>query len=296
MTGDPFKRELVALDRGLGGSIPLIVGGGYGLVLREELLRASRARTRRPYPAARSTDDIDLFLKLELLLDATRAQQFREALDALGYEPVDSAKYYQFARKIIVGERERSLKIDLLSRLPESLEEKQGAKADNRRVRGRSFGLLHAHATPEALTVEEALTPLRISSAEESATVYLPHPFSYLLLKLFALRDQLENTTKDLGRHHAADVFSTVAMLTADDWRSAVSMRKQWADTEVVSEARRIAELLFKNRAAPGVQRVVDHYAVLGQRVALNDVDAFCGDLAEILGWSQAVDPAGSSA
>jgi hypothetical protein len=199
---------------------------------------------------------------------------------------VDSAKYYQFVRKIVVAGRERTLKIDLLARVPESAEEKKGARADSRRVRGRGFGLLHAHATPEALTVEEGLVPLRIESAEEDATVYLPHPFSYLLLKLFALRDQLENAGRDYGRHHAADVFSTVAMLTADDWRGTISMRERWTGAAVVAEARRIANVLFEGRAAPGVQRLVDHYAVLGQRVPLDEVDAFCGDLATIFGWS----------
>lgn len=276
---DPFKRELVALDRSLRGEIPLIVGGGYGLVLREGLLRAVRARTRRRYPAARSTEDIDLFLKLELLLDPARAQRFRAALDELGYVPVESAKYYQFVRRISVGGGERTLKIDLLARLPESAEEQRAAKADARRIRSRGFGLLHAHATPEAVTVEEGLVPLRIQSGADDATVYLPHPFSYLLLKLFALRDQLENPAKGYGRHHAADVFSTVAMLTAAEWRGTLFMRERHAGDAVVVEAGRIAEELFRNRSASGVQRLVDHFAAVGERIALDEVDAFCEDL-----------------
>jgi hypothetical protein len=288
MTDDLFKRELVALHRALQGSVPLIVGGGYGLVLRDQLLRASRARTRRAYPTARSTEDIDLFLKLELLLDAAQAQRFREALDARGYEPVESARYYQFVRKIVVAGRERTLKIDLLARVPASEEEKKGARADTRRVRGRGFGLLHAHATPEAITVEEGLVPFRIQSGEEDATVYLPHPFSYLLLKLFALRDQLENAGKDYGRHHAADVFSTVAMLTADEWRGTIAMRERYEGATVVAEARRMAEEMFGNRAAAGVQRLVDHFAAVGERIALVELDAFCADLNTIFG---AADP-----
>jgi hypothetical protein len=287
MTDDLFKRELVVLHHALHGSVPLIVGGGYGLVLREQLLRASRARTRRTYPTARSTEDIDLFLKLELLLDAAQAQRFREALDGLGYEPVESAKYYQFARKLVLAGRERTLKIDLLARVPESPEEKRGARADSRRVRSRGFGLLHAHATPEALTVEEGLVPVRILAGAEDATVYLPHPFSYLLLKLFALRDLLENVAKGYGRHHAADVFATVAMLTAGEWQETISMRGRFGDTAVVVEAGRIAEKLFGNRAAAGVQRLVDHFATLGERIPLDELDAFCGDLEAIFGAAE---------
>jgi|tagenome__1003787_1003787.scaffolds.fasta_scaffold20988910_4 hypothetical protein len=290
MTDDPFRRELVALDRALGGAVPLIIGGGYGLVLREGLLRAARARTRRAYPSARSTEDIDLFLKLELLLDPARAQRFREALDGLGYVPVESAKYYQFVRKLAVRGGERSMKIDLLARVPESAEEKKAAKADTRRVRSRSFGLLHAHATPEAITVEENLVPLRIRSGGGEATVYLPHPFSYLLLKLFALRDLLENAAKGYGRHHAADLFATVAMLTAEEWHQTVSLRERYAGTAVVVEVRRIADELFRGRSAAGVQRLADHFAALGERIALDELDAFCDDLRVLLGIGPAVD------
>jgi len=148
----------------------------------------------------------------------------------------------------------------------------------------RGFGLLHAHATPEAATVEEGLVPVRIQSGKENATVYLPHPFSYLLLKLFALRDQLENAGKGHGRHHAADVFSTVAMLTVDEWYGTIAMRERYTQEPVVAEARSIATELFRNRASTGVQRLVDHFAAVGERVALDDVDAFCDDLGALFG------------
>ncbi|HEX8830839.1 MAG TPA: hypothetical protein VF705_06725, partial [Longimicrobium sp.] len=151
MSNDPFVSELIALDQALGGEFPLIVGGGYGLVLRQRHLRASRARTRREFPAARSTQDIDLFVQLEMLLDVDRVEQFRAALDALGYKPIEAAKYYQFARELEYLGQKRSLKIDLLARVPETTAERSALKADVRRVRNRAFSHLHAHATPEAL-------------------------------------------------------------------------------------------------------------------------------------------------
>lgn len=223
MNTDPFLAELIALDRALGGEVPLIVGGGYGLVLRQRHLRAARTPTRRAFPPARSTQDIDLFLQLEVLLNPRRIERFRAALDTLGYRPVEAAKYYQFVRDLEFAGQQRGLKIDLLARLPETADERTALKADARRVRNRSFRLLHAHATPEAVTVEELLLPLTLNQGEERATVYVPHPFSYLLLKLFALRDQTGDPARFHGRHHAYDIFCTVAMMTRADWQGALA-------------------------------------------------------------------------
>lgn len=66
---DPLGKELIRLARILAGhEIKLIVGGGYGLLLKAALLSASRERTRiEPIPAARSTTDLDFFLHAEII-------------------------------------------------------------------------------------------------------------------------------------------------------------------------------------------------------------------------------------
>lgn len=58
---DPLRKELQALARDLQArDIPLIVGGGYGLLLRTELIRSSGSRTLIPdLPTARSTEDLE---------------------------------------------------------------------------------------------------------------------------------------------------------------------------------------------------------------------------------------------
>jgi hypothetical protein len=52
-----------------GSSLKLIVGGGFGIYLRhKELLKAGNAGTLlKEWPQPRSTNDLDLFLKTELL-------------------------------------------------------------------------------------------------------------------------------------------------------------------------------------------------------------------------------------
>lgn len=48
----------------------LIIGGGYGLYLKQEHVRQEGVRTLfREWPEARSTNDLDLFLRPELLIN-----------------------------------------------------------------------------------------------------------------------------------------------------------------------------------------------------------------------------------
>ncbi|MEZ5951963.1 MAG: hypothetical protein R3C12_22805 [Planctomycetaceae bacterium] len=53
--------------------IPLIIGGGFGLYLRQEQLRQSGERTLlQQLPEPRATNDIDLFVRMEILVSAER--------------------------------------------------------------------------------------------------------------------------------------------------------------------------------------------------------------------------------
>lgn len=87
---DPLKEELRTLARELQGrGIPLIIGGGYGLVLRTEMIVRSSSRTLIPeFPSARSTEDFDIFLKAEVISNPEKTGAIREALDRCGYKPV----------------------------------------------------------------------------------------------------------------------------------------------------------------------------------------------------------------
>jgi hypothetical protein len=224
-----------------------------------------------------------------------RIEQFRAALDSLGYAPIETARYYQFAREVEYLGQTRSLKIDLLARVPGTTAERAALKADSRRVRNRRFSQLHAHATPEAVTVEEALLPVAISASGQSATVFIPHPFSYLLLKLFALRDQIDVAEKLFGRHHAFDIFCIVAMMTRSDWEGALELRTRFLAADPVIEARALVNTLFGSRAAPGVQRLVEHANQTGTRIPVKEIDEFLWDLTEVFaaGLGRAVDSQG---
>jgi len=114
ITLETSLRELLAeLDP---QTYPLILGGGYGLYLRRTILRRDGTRTLLDHwPEARSANDLDLFLRSELMCDSSRLATLKSALDDLRYEPVKGAEHYQFRKEDPAGFIERRIKIDLSS-------------------------------------------------------------------------------------------------------------------------------------------------------------------------------------
>ena len=259
MNGDPLLNQLRQLAERLSEkNIRLVIGGGYGLVLRANQIRSSGVRTRLDQiPIARSTGDIDVFLTADVIVDKDRTGAIREALDELGYSPVPGAEYYQFFRELILDGVSRSLKFDFLAAL--TGEEARLVKMDDRRIRPREATGFHAHTTPEALTIGEHLLAVDIGDTDRQVEIFLPHPFSYVLLKLFALRDQLNNADKEFGRHHAFDIYSTWAMMTEDEFDRAEQLRAQYSEIGAMPEALEIAQKLFGDENAMGLIRLKEH-------------------------------------
>lgn len=279
---DPLREELRALIRELQSrGIPLIIGGGYGLVLRTEMIAKSGSRTLIPdFPSARSTEDLDIFLKAEVISNSEKTGPIREALDRCGYEPV--VPNFQFQREIDYRDRSRSVKVDFLA-APVPAELSTSVKVDPVRIRPRSGQGLHAHVTPEALTVEESMILIDIGEGEESLTVYLPHPFSYLLLKLYALRDRLDDQDADNGRHHAFDLYTTIATMTEREWDESRSIKDTYKDTPQVIEARNIASDLFADRTALGSLRLQEHARRTGYTLSQERLDFFLDSVRQLM-------------
>src|SRR5262249_33852111 len=97
-------------------NLRLIIGGGYGIFLKREYIRATAPRTLlSEWPEARSTNDIDLFLRPELLINSQLLKPLAPALKRLGYNPIKGAEKYQFAKPGPTGGQEGSLKFDILT-------------------------------------------------------------------------------------------------------------------------------------------------------------------------------------
>ncbi len=158
MSLEPLRAELEALASALDEvGLRLTVGGGIGLVLRAERLLKSGERTLMPIPVARATDDIDAFLPIEVVVDAEKMKILREVIDALGYEPIETAKYYQFVKTVRHRGRDAKIKLDLLAPPPRDT---SCVVVDERRVRAKGIGRSMLIPRPRPSASKKAPSPL----------------------------------------------------------------------------------------------------------------------------------------
>lgn len=283
VTADPLRSELIALatlltQRG----IVLTVGGGYGLVLKREYVMVHNLRTRfKDPPYVRSTNDVDLFLTADLIVDGQATRTIREALEVLGYVPIDTAKYFQFFKSIEYNGTNVNLKFDFLA---PPVHDPALVSMDSRRIRPRSYSGFHARVTPEALTVGELPTTLELGTDVQPATILLPHPFTYLLLKLHAFRDQVNNPEKDNGRHHAFDIYTTIALATEQEWQEMVDLHKRYADSDSGEVMQDICRELFGSSTALGLVRLREYSQQAGLLIIPQRFGEFIKDLKDLLG------------
>jgi hypothetical protein len=260
-----LNTALLDLSHELRGSgLKLIVGGGFGIYLkyRETLLTKPRTVLHK-WPEQRSTNDLDLFLRAELLIDSQRLMPLVNALNKFGYKPVETAKYYQFFKPGPTGGESGSLKVDILTG-PEKALKEIGVVARNRRAYPKPKIPLHARTLNEALTLEENLQSVTVAGyltngRQVKTNVFLPHAFTFLMMKLFALRDRIDDAEKDYGRHHALDLYMIIAMMKQEDWKACVEMkRRHEADTKVI-EASTLVKQLFGDMFGQGVLRLKEN-------------------------------------
>jgi hypothetical protein len=247
-------------------SFPLILAGGFGLYLHQINLQ-ERVENYQPliagdfWPRPRTTEDMDLLIRTEFIADETSCLCFRSILNKLGYQPASGAEYYQFVRQSERGQ----IKIDLLTGpIPDLLRDR--LKIDERRVRPKGLsGQLHAHPADEALGFDKNLQELPIKGicpdgeAYKSA-VYIPQAATFILMKLFAFRDRLDDAQKDLGRHHAMDLYRVMAMMNYETFEQAkATLRETHEDESIMEKARRIVAENFTKLTSPGLIRLREH-------------------------------------
>jgi hypothetical protein len=248
-----------------GTGIKLIIGGGYGIFLKTDYVRRNDLRTLLDeWPEPRSTNDLDLYLRPELLIESDFLQPLRKAIDKLGYNVINSARNYQFAKPGPTGGREGSIKIDILTG-PQSLFDGTVAKVDDHRVKPRPRVGIHAHPTDEAITLEDGLIPVEVKGVlgtgdEWEDEVFLPHPYTFLTMKLFAFRDRMEDEIKDLGRHHALDLYTVLATTTEAEWDFAKNLRDAHSKNPYAIEASRIVSDHFSGTTVLGIIRLKENH------------------------------------
>lgn len=277
-----LRKELCDLARRAAEEdIPLIIGGGMGLALRNQMLRDSQATTLRSFHPIRPTTDLDVFLTTEAITDSSKTVMFRRIIDDLGYLPVEGALYYQFVKPLPPGLPLKEVKLDLLAPLTDS----DHVKVGRRRIRPRGSKGLHAHVTREAMTIEEALTAVSLNCDGAEVDVFVPHPFSYVILKLFAFRDRRNDPDKLRGAYHAFDIYNSIAMMTAEEFEQGISLRDRFVEHQELLEAQRIGAEFFGSPTDLGILRIREHLRRVGIPEDNVDLDGFAGDLGDLLAY-----------
>lgn len=243
------------------GDVKLIIGGGFGIYLKIIHMQQLGKRTLlKEWPEPRSTNDLDLFLRPELLTDSTKLKPLAEAIARLGYKVVPGAEKYQFVKPGPGGTDAGSIKIDILTG-PQSCFQGTTVRADNRRARPNPSVGIHAHPVDEAPTLVEGLLPVklegRLSSVDAyQAEVFLPHPYTFSMMKLFAFRDRFNDPNKEFGRYHALDLYAIIATTGEEEWSHAVELRDQQGNQPYVLEAGRLVSEYFSSLDRLGIIRL----------------------------------------
>jgi hypothetical protein len=258
---DRLRATLLDLARALQhDAIPLIIGGGFGLYLKQEHVQQSGARTLLELPLPRSTNDIDLFLRLDVLIRLDAMQKVAKALDTLGFQVLENARYFQWQRELTGGHQ---VKLDLLTGpLGDFRKQLKTDKAP--RVRPKGDLKLHAHQTDEAIEVDSRSKSITIvgectDGTKHSIQILLPHAFTYLIMKLFAFDDRKNDASKNVGRHHAMDLYRIVAMMTEAEYGEVMELSKAYGGDSRVKRARSIVASDFDKPTSLGLLRLREH-------------------------------------
>jgi len=76
-----------------GSEVKVIIGGGFGIYLKVTHVTKDGRRTLwREWPEPRSTNDLDLFLRPELLVESKKLKPMAEAIARLGIRSCPARK------------------------------------------------------------------------------------------------------------------------------------------------------------------------------------------------------------
>jgi hypothetical protein len=231
-------------------NIKLIIGGGFGIYLKfGHVYKLGESTLLQEWPEPRSTNDLDLFLRPELLIESKKLKPMAEAIDKIGYQVVPGAEKYQFFKPGPGGTFSGSVKIDILTG-PQDHFQGTKVRTDARRARPNPSVGIHAHPVDEAITLEEGLLPVKLvgklgSGKPWQVEVFLPHPYTFSMMKLFAFKDRLDDSNTEFGRYHALDLYTILATTTEEEWRYALELRDQHQNRPYVLEAGHLVSRYF---------------------------------------------------
>jgi hypothetical protein len=154
-----------------------------------------------------------------------------------------------------------SIKIEDILTGPRSSFRGTRVKADARRARPSPSVGIHAHPVDEAFSLEEGLSLVRLvgklsSNRPYVAEVFLRHPYTFSIMKLFAFRDRLKDFDKEFGRYHALDLYTIIATSGEEEWEYVLKLRDQQGHQPYALEAGRLVSEHFSTLDGLGMVRL----------------------------------------
>ena len=286
MSQDPLRDTLIAFAELLKpDGIELIIGGGYGLLLRSELT-ARRGHSSRLGidTVVRSTSDLDCFIGSAVISDADKTRRIAIALETLGFSAMQN--YWQFSKPVKLPDNDFvDVHIDLLAAdVPPPLIGNIHGANDKRRLRPHGFDKLHGRRTPEAVTIERYAARIDVSGDGSGTCVLVPHPLSFILMKPFAFRDRIARASYDHGAYHAFDILQTLDSMSQEEWAQAGELIRDPAAAGTAAEARQIVQNLFASPFADGCVRMVEYARTReGLAVPVEQISQFTSELRDLL-------------
>jgi hypothetical protein len=285
---DVLLEELLALNSRLeDAGVPVILGGGMGLYLRDRFLGGVRSPRYPLRPESRSTEDLDVLLNADVVVDADRMNGLRDVLDKMGYDEL--VPYFQFERSLEMAGTPRTVQVDLLAAPPDEAELDK-VKIKRPRVRPQDSEDIHGYLTDEAAGIDIGKISIDLSSEIESgdargSVVHIPSSFNYLILKLNAFHDRRDRTDpeSDRGRHHAFDIFRIVTDMREDDWQTAENHVALDGEADYVRNAATLQRRHFSDDTSAGVIRLMENEGYRRHRDEFDGyIDDFLIDLCEL--------------
>lgn len=265
--------------------VPLILGGGLSMYIKIRFMKKKRSPRYQLLPFQRSTKDIDIFLTSDIIVNPVVIENIKSVISYLGFN-VKTA-YFQFIKEIDFEGSKKEVILDLLSQ-PVTLRELEKVKVSETRIRPKDVDEFHAFHHKEAAIINTNLIKVE-DFVDRSLTnlfqnVFLLSSFSFIVLKLHAFRDRINDDKKDFGRYHAYDIFSAIIEMDDIDWKASQSQYTSYESNHVIIESKKIIREYFSNMDSLGIIRLKENQLYARDREEYDKyINSFIEDLNELI-------------
>ncbi len=235
---DAILRQLAELAKAFNkiGVKPVICGGLGVYLCFNKSEDAARSMIR-------ATNDIDLMIIKEQVAEMSRREAIAEVIKGeQAYVVRKGGEHFRFTKA-------PNQQLDILS---QPMDEQADKGNRVKFVKSK----LHGRLTVEACFIDEDLRTIALSN--DDVEVQVPSPTNILILKLCAFDDRDKNNEPERAQAHAFDIYITVMLAGADDYKEGQRFLARHNDWPVIKRITSIVNNKFNSIDQPGWQRVLE--------------------------------------